>query len=333
MSDCGKGAYPSVETLMQDMSCSNKSITSYAKEAADAGLIKIKRRYNKETGFRIGTIYMPCFPAWADLRRADDIADDEDERVNKDERLSEKSTSRPPNSDGLSVNFSGLDVKSTRNNIQKNIQYKASYPKISKNNELPPSGAKQPSSAITEKRGQMRMPLDSQKVPKKSDDDVNTVFAMLNEAMAGVWPRAASRTSKRKSAIRTLLTSEGMGLFEEIAQTLQTAGFARGEGKDGWFIRIDDILFNEDKRAKLLEGAYGQQQKTALAKTNELNERYRKILAIYVRQGGDMWPDMPDLGPRPGAPGCKIPKHILAEFSGLAAIIDRTQHGYTNGHA
>ena len=39
LNDAGGYAYPSVETLMQDMSCSNTSVAKYAKEAVAAGLL------------------------------------------------------------------------------------------------------------------------------------------------------------------------------------------------------------------------------------------------------------------------------------------------------
>jgi len=83
LSDVGDGCYPSMRTLMADTGLSNKSLATHLQNAADAGMLAI-RRTRKSDGTLGRNIYLPRFPdtcrlqtAPADMRPAHD--EDEDD--------------------------------------------------------------------------------------------------------------------------------------------------------------------------------------------------------------------------------------------------------------
>ena len=109
LNDAGGYAYPSVQDLIRDASCSNRSVARYVSEAKKAGFLKIKRMHN-EKGHVYGTRYYPMFPKNVTLPVAEDKA---------------KNTKATPPLDrpqSLSEHLSGLSEKCSRHNSQNNRQ-------------------------------------------------------------------------------------------------------------------------------------------------------------------------------------------------------------------
>jgi len=103
LNDAGGYAFPSAETLQEDMQCSNKSIARYAKEAVNAGLLRIQRMHNNR-GWVYGTHYHPAFPEYAELPKAGAGLD----------------VHSTPRDTSLDVDLSSLGVESTRHNCPNN---------------------------------------------------------------------------------------------------------------------------------------------------------------------------------------------------------------------
>jgi hypothetical protein len=89
----------------------------------------------------------------------------------------------------------------------------------------------------------------------------------------------------------------------------------RGENDRGWKADLDFVCQQRSWR-RLLEGAYGNDAPAADRTAAWTDAEWRTALRLR-RESGD-WSDA--LGPPPGAPGCRVPAHLLvAPISGAAA--------------
>lgn len=63
LSDCGRGCFPSIATLMADTGLSNRSLATHIQSAVEFGLLEPPERQIGENGRFRGTVYRPRFPA------------------------------------------------------------------------------------------------------------------------------------------------------------------------------------------------------------------------------------------------------------------------------
>jgi hypothetical protein len=183
---------------------------------------------------------------------------------------------------------------------------------------------------------------DEPKQPAPSSvppEQIDAAFAMLAEAMTGLWA-GVTKTAKRKAAIRTIIENEGIDHIRAVADALRIATFARGgsDGK-GWVIQANDLLFDEEKRAKLLDGGYGREfelktkdavDKTALTRFDP-NKTAATVHGVHI-SGEDL---NEILDAVPGASREMLRKAIRMATAKKASHFDlgRNAHGFDERYA
>jgi hypothetical protein len=111
----------------------------------------------------------------------------------------------------------------------------------------------------------------------------------------------------------------GIASWRDIVSRLARTKFPTAWG---WTPEFGHLM-TEDRLAELFEGRFDDSKLGDLEKGKR--ERWGRVMDLYVKTRGIRWPD--DLGPRPGAEGCRAPADLLAAYaSDLVQIPVRSSH-------
>lgn len=125
------------------------------------------------------------------------------------------------------------------------------------------------------------------------------------------WPTVRRLTADRERKVRNLIR-EGLDDWREAIAKAKASDFlcgrtSRAEAHQGWRFSFD-FFITESRFTRILEGNYDNAESTTVPLKDPETLLWEARMRGYREKG--TWIGI--YGPKPGEPGCKVPKHLLA---------------------
>lgn len=275
LNDAGGYAYPTVDALMSDMTCSNSTVARCVKEAVDAGYLYVQRMRN-DKGHVYGTHYHPRFPDGAVLaepeakpkisNRLQGITLN-DKSAPRRKTLNDKSLIR--DSERLNEDLMCLDDKSSRHNSPN----KDPKNKIPLN---PPSGDRRTDSSTEADKPKPQPSQPTQAQCSPAFEEAFATYPGSDKGLAGAKLKAWAAWREQGCE------AESAGVLAGIRRYAEAM---REEGKKGRTIRRMDGWLRERRweRGKPEQRAAEARPVKSIPATPDVSPEERAIVRERIR--------------------------------------------------